>query len=54
MKDGLYDLLKEKTFTEYTGLYYQDDVTKDATSMKPEGVSDVNKREARIITYIEQ
>ena len=54
LNDGLYDLLKDKKFTEYTGLYYQDDVTEQATNTKPEGVSDVNKREARIITYIEQ
>lgn len=54
LHDGLYDLLKDKKFTEYTGLYYHDDVTEDASSKKPEGVSDVNKREARIITYIQQ
>ena len=51
--DGLYDLLKDKKFTEYTGVYYQDDVG-PSTDSKPTGVSDVNKREARIITYIEQ
>lgn len=53
LKAGLYDLLKDKTFTEYTGVYYEDDVG-NSNENKPEGVSDVNKREARIITYIEK
>lgn len=57
---GLYDLLKDKTFTEYTGIYYETDTIKDLNDTRwdnykdqPEMVSDVNKREARVITYIE-
>ena len=57
---GLYDLLKDKTFTEYTGIYYETDTIKDLNDSnwddykdQPEMVSDVNKREARVITYIE-
>lgn len=57
---GLYDLLKDKTFTEYTGIYYETDTISDLNKTdwvkykdQPEMVSDVNKREARVITYIE-
>ena len=57
---GLYDLLKEKTFTEYTGIYYETDTISNLTESnweaykdQPGNVSDVNKREARVITYIE-
>lgn len=57
---GLYNLLKGKTFTEYTGIYYETDTISelnatnwDAYKDQPSNVSDVNKREARVITYIE-
>ena len=57
---GLYNLLKDKTFTEYTGIYYETDTIKDLNDTdwkkykdQPEIVSDVNKREARVITYIQ-
>ena len=63
---GLYNLLKEKTFIEYTGIYYETDTDeigfdwdKDSETTKQskeraETVSDVNKKEARVITYIEK
>lgn len=63
LKDGLYDLLKDKTFIEYTGVYYQNDTvplgsyTDPKTYPEDEGkksISVANKEKARIITYIEK
>lgn len=63
LRDGLYDLLKDKTFIEYTGVYYQNDTvplgsyTDPKTYPEDEGkksISVANKEKARIITYIEK
>ena len=61
LENDLYKILKDKKFTEYTGIYYETDtygLTEDDPSKDPsytgDVVSDVNKREARIITYIEK
>ena len=55
---GLYKLLKDKTFTEYTGIYYEDDVVEIGTDMSgltgDSTISVANKTKARVITYIEQ
>ena len=58
LEEGLYDLLKDKTFTEYTGVYYENDTaplgTTDLTpSSAQESISVANKTRSRIITYIE-
>lgn len=55
LENGLYNILKDKTFTEYTGIYYEDDSGADGVqdTEKPKNVSDANKKTARIITYIE-
>lgn len=44
---GIYDLLKDKTFKEYLGVYYQEDVTND----NPDNVPEANKDEKRVVTY---
>lgn len=55
LEKGLYDILKGKTFTEYAGIYYETDAcAEDEVNDHSEPVSDVNKRSARIITYIEK
>ena len=58
---GLYDLLKDKTFTEYTGVYYETDsvsldtdVSSLGSSTQKDSVSVANKDKARVITYIEK
>ena len=61
LKAGLYELLKDKTFIEYTGVYYEADTyplgesdpSRDP-SYSGDHVSDANKKEARVITYIEK
>lgn len=61
LKAGLYELLKDKTFIEYTGVYYEadtyplgdDDPSKDS-NYSGDHVSDANKKESRVITYIEK
>lgn len=61
LKAGLYKLLEDKTFTEYTGVYYEadtyplgdNDPSKDS-NYSGDHVSDANKKEARVITYIEK
>lgn len=61
LDEGLYDLLKDKTFTEYTGVYYENDTVPIGTTgndLNPtdgqKAVSVANKTKARVITYIEQ
>ena len=55
LEKGLYDILKGKTFTEYAGIYYETDACEeDEVDNDSDPVSDVNKRSARIITYIEK
>ena len=56
---GLYELLKDKTFTEYTGVYYETDMVAIGTdissgSADKNAVSSANKNKARVITYIEK
>lgn len=56
---GLYKLLKDKTFTEYTGVYYETDTvpigtTTSSGSNANNAVSSANKNKARVITYIEK
>lgn len=47
--EGIYDTIKEKTFNEYLGEYYQDDLGMDTdVTLVPE----TNKTKKRIITYI--
>lgn len=61
LKAGLYELLKDKTFIEYTGVYYEADTyplgesdpSRDP-SYSGDHVSDANKKESRVITYIEK
>ena len=57
---GLYNLLKDKTFTEYTGVYYETDTVPIGTDLdnydkdpNRNSVSTANKNKARVITYIE-
>lgn len=53
---GLYNLLKDKSFTEYTGVYYETDIDDGTTSLDGvprTSISVANKDKARIITYIE-
>lgn len=63
LKDGLYNLLKDKAFTEYTGVYYVNDAVDlgtDPDSLSTDEndpkfkISVANKTRARIITYIEK
>lgn len=52
-----YDILKENTFEEKLGVFYQEDRVEDATTNTTpinNGVDDINKTEKRIITYIKQ
>lgn len=49
LEDGLYNLLKDKTFIEYTGVYYENDIDSNGDS----SISVANKTKARVITYIE-
>lgn len=44
--EGLYDIIKENRFTEYLGIYYQEEITGTESP-------DVNKTEKRVITYIQ-
>lgn len=47
--EGIYDTIKKKTFNEYLGEYYQDDLGMDTdVTLVPE----TNKTKKRIITYI--
>ena len=48
---SLYDILKENTFVETLGIFYQEDRTEDGQATADEGVDDVNKTQKRIITY---
>ena len=55
--EPFYDILKENTFEEKLGVFYQEDQVKDVTSTTTpinNEVDDVNKTEKRIITYIKQ
>ena len=49
----LYNKMKGKTFTEYIGTLYQDDITSNPYATHEE-ISDANKTRVRIITYVEQ
>lgn len=58
---GLYNLLKDKTFIEYTGVYYETDTVPIGTDLdnydtdpNKNSVSTANKNKARVITYIEK
>ena len=46
-EEGLYDIIKGKQFTEYLGVYYQNEVSGITES------SNVNDPEKRVITYIQ-
>jgi len=46
--DGLYQKLKNKTFTEKLGEYYMDDVSGET------GTAEVNKTKKRVIVYIQK
>lgn len=61
LDSGLYDLLKDKTFIEYTGIYYENDTVPIGTDTEhyPEdkeksSISIANKEKARVITYIQK
>ncbi len=50
---GLYDIIKDKEFKEYIGMYYEQDVL--AEGEDPDSESNVptsNKTERRVITYV--
>lgn len=54
--NGIYDIIKGKTFLETLGLYYIDDVIDKPSSgqtQTPILSSDVNKTQKRVITYTE-
>ena len=55
---NLYNVIKERNFTEYIGELYQNDIcSKDARDNESEEhkkISDANKTRTRIITYIEK
>lgn len=63
LEDGLYNKLKDKTFIEYTGVYYENDKVELGTDLSTLStdendskfkISVANKTKARVITYIEQ
>lgn len=50
--NGFYDIIKKTKFKEELGVYYIEDVNNGETNSNDDEISEVNKTEKRVITYI--